>query len=167
MKFFPLKYRETETDWFGKRGISWQISVVVRRETGGNLQHQAFVHIAKNCSQDSNVVAAIMEHILRNLSKEHPEITTAYYRQDNAGCYKSAAMLAACPLMQKTTGINVRRVDFSDPQGGKGSCDRKAATINNNNIMFLRDAFTKLNAPYNKRSKKKKLSKLISRSMLI
>ena len=38
-------------------------------------------------------------------------------------------MLAACPLMQKTTGINVRRVDFSDPQGGKPSRDRKAATI--------------------------------------
>ena len=70
-----------------------------------------------------------MEHILRNLKNDHPEITTAYFRQDNAGCYKSAAMLAACPLMQKTTGINVRRVDFSDPQGGKASCDRKAATI--------------------------------------
>ena len=104
MKFLPLKYRETQTDWFGKRGISWHISVVVRRETGGNLQHQAFVHIAKNCSQDSNVVAAIMEHILRNLSNEHLEITTAYFRQDNAGCYKSAAMLEPCPLMQKTTG---------------------------------------------------------------
>ena len=84
-----------------------------------------------------------MEHILRNLSNEHPEITTAYYRQDNAGCYKSAAMLAACPLMQKTTSINVRRVDFSHPQGGKGSCDHKAATIKHvvsltKDTMFLR-----------------------------
>lgn len=86
MKFLPQKYRETQTDWFGKRGISWHVSVVVRRETGGKLQHQAFVHIVKNCSQDSNVVAAIMEHILRNLKNEHPEITTAYFLQDNAGC---------------------------------------------------------------------------------
>lgn len=86
MKFLPQKYRETQTDWFGKRGISWHVSVVVRREAGGKLQHQAFVHIVKNCSQDSNVVAAIMEHILRNLKNEHPEITTAYFRQDNAGC---------------------------------------------------------------------------------
>ncbi|CAH3018743.1 unnamed protein product [Porites evermanni] len=146
MKFLPLKYRETQTDWFGKRGISWHISVVVRRETGGNLQHQAFVHIAKNCSQDSNVVAAIMEHILRNLSNEHPEITTAYFRQDNAGCYKSAAMLAACPLMQKTTGINVRRVDFSDPQGGKGSCDRKAATIKAHVRRFVNEGHDVLTA---------------------
>ena len=129
MKFLPHKYRETQTDWFGKRGISWHISVVVRRETDGKLQHQAFVHIAENCSQDSNAVVAIMEHTLRNLKNEHPEITTASFRQDNAGCYHSATMLAACHLMQEKTGIKVTRVDFSDPQGGKGSCDRKAATI--------------------------------------
>ena len=31
--------------------------------------------------------------------------------------------------MTFNTGISVRRVDLSDPQGGKGACDRKAATI--------------------------------------
>ena len=31
--------------------------------------------------------------------------------------------------MQQTTGIKIGRVDFSEPQGGKGPCDRKAATI--------------------------------------
>ena len=31
--------------------------------------------------------------------------------------------------MKARTGINIERVNFSDPQGGKGSCDRKAATI--------------------------------------
>lgn len=129
MKFLPQKYRETQSDWFGKRGISWHISVVVRRTAAGQLQHQAFVHIAKNCSQDSDDVASIMEHTLRHLKSEHPEITAAAYKQDNTGCYHSAAMLTACHFMEKETGIRVKRIDFSDPQGGKGSCDRKAATI--------------------------------------
>ena len=31
--------------------------------------------------------------------------------------------------MKFNTGISVPRVDFSDPQGGKGGCDRKASTI--------------------------------------
>ena len=31
MKWLPQKYRETQADWFGKRGFSWHISVVVRR----------------------------------------------------------------------------------------------------------------------------------------
>ena len=104
MKFLPQKYRETQADWFGKRGLSWHISVVERKTPDCKHQHQAFVHIAQICSQDSSIVIAIMEHILRCLKAEHPEITTASFRQDNAGCYHSATMLAACSLMQQTTG---------------------------------------------------------------
>ena len=128
MKFLPQKYRESQSDWFGKRGISWHISVVVRRKHGV-LQSQSFVHIVENSNQDSLLVVRIVEHVLRTLKNEHPELLTAFLRQDNAGCYHSSVMLAACSLMSKRTGIAVGRVDFSDPQGGKGACDRKAATI--------------------------------------
>jgi hypothetical protein len=38
-------------------------------------------------------------------------------------------MLTSCHLLEKATGIKVQRVDFSDPQGDKGPCDKKAATI--------------------------------------
>jgi hypothetical protein len=129
MRFLPHKYRETKADWFGKRGISWHISVVLRKTKSGTLQHQALIHIAKNCNQEGDVVVAIMAHTLRQLRSEHPEKTEALYKQDNAGCYHAAAMLNACHLMKDTTGIAVKRVDFSDPQGGKGPCDRKAATV--------------------------------------
>ena len=128
MKFLRQKYRESQADWFAKRGISWHISVVARR-LNGKLQNQSFVHIVKNCNQDSSVVIRIMEHILRTLKTENPEISTAFFRQDNAGCYHNATMLAACRSMGDVTGIAVSRVDFSDPQGSKGPCDRKAATI--------------------------------------
>ena len=29
MKFLQLKYREKQSDWFGKRGLSWHISTVI------------------------------------------------------------------------------------------------------------------------------------------
>ncbi|XP_078349668.1 uncharacterized protein LOC144634549 [Oculina patagonica] len=128
MKFLPTKYRESQSDWFGKRGISWHISVVARK-VEGQLQSQAFVHIIENSLQDSSAVVRIMEHTLRTLKSEHPEITSAFIRQDNAGCYHNSVLLATCSLMQTKTGVSVHRVDFSDPQGGKGACDRKAATI--------------------------------------
>ena len=138
MKFLPQKYRETQADWFAKRGISWHISIVARK-IGGVLQHQAFVHIVKNTSQDNTVIVQILRHTLRELQKESPEITSAYLRQDNAGCYHNATVLAACCLMKKETGIKVKRVDFSDPQGGKGPCDRKAATIKAHVRRFLNE----------------------------
>lgn len=153
MKFLPLKYRESQSDWFGKRGISWHISVVARK-VDGHLQCQSFVHIAERCSQDTLAVVRILEHTLRSLKSEHPEITTAYIRQDNAGCYHSSLLIKSCRLMKKKTGISIRRADFSDPQGGKGACDRKAASIKAHvkryineghdvqNAQDLRDAIT-------------------------
>ncbi|XP_048588307.1 uncharacterized protein LOC125572200 [Nematostella vectensis] len=128
MKFLPKKYRESQTDWFAKRGISWHISVVARKN-GDEVQTQTFVHIARNCNQDASAVVHIVEHVLRTIKSECPEIKKAFLRQDNAGCYHSAATLAAYADMEKRTGIRVERADFSDPQGGKGPCDRKAAHI--------------------------------------
>lgn len=145
MKFLPQKYRESQSDWFGKRGISWHISVVARK-IKQCFQHQAFVHVLENCKQDSYTVVRIIEHTLRTLKHEHPELTTAFLRQDNAGCYHSAEMLASCAQMESKTGIAVRRVDFSDPQGGKGPCDRKAATVKAHVRRYINEGHDVLNA---------------------
>ena len=123
MKFLPVNYRESQSDLFGKRGISWHISVT--RKVNGRFESQSFVHIVENTSQDSSVVVCIIEHTLRSLKKENRCINTAFLCQDNAGCYHSSNVIASCVLMKANTGINVTRVDFSDPQGGKGAYDRK------------------------------------------
>ena len=34
MKYLPRKYRESQTDWFGKRGIPWHLTFATRREGG-------------------------------------------------------------------------------------------------------------------------------------
>ena len=151
MKFLPQKYRETQADWFGKRGISWHISVVACK-IADKLQHQAFVHIVENCSQDSNVVVSIIQHTLQQLKKEHPEIKTAFLRQDNAGCYHSFTMIAACRLMKEATDIKVKRVDFSDPQGGKGPCDRRAATIKAHVLRYINEGHDVISADDLKRA---------------
>lgn len=127
MKFLPQRYRESQADWFGKRGISWHISVAYRR-VEGVLQWQGFIHAIQSCSQGSSAVVAIMHHVLTTLKQEHPEINTAFFRQDNAGCYHSSRTILACQHMGTSCGIRVARIDFSDPQGGKGAADRLAAT---------------------------------------
>ena len=128
MKFLPQKYCETQADWFPKCGISWHISIVLRKH-GDQMQHQAFVHIVTNTRQGFVVVIEIIHHILKELKKENQEISLAFVRQDNAGCYHNATILAGCHLMKELTGIKVERVDFTDPQGSKAPCDRKAASL--------------------------------------
>jgi len=147
MKFLPQLYRESQQDWFGKRGISWHIAVVFRR-IKGELQSQAFVHIIQSCSQGSLAVVLMMQHVLNILKSQHPEIeiTTAYFRQDNAGCYHSASTILACPSIEKSTGVKVAWLDFSDPQGGKGPCDRLAATCKSHIRVFINEGHDVTNA---------------------
>ena len=64
MEFVPQRYREMQADWFAKRGISWHFSVVARK-IADKLQHQVFVHIVENSSQNSNVVVSIIRHTLQ------------------------------------------------------------------------------------------------------
>lgn len=70
-----------------------------------------------------------MEHVLRSLNEQHPEITVAYFRQDNAGCYHSSCAIRFARVLLLRSGVQVKHIDFSDPKGGKSSCDRKAAQV--------------------------------------
>ena len=47
--------------------------------------------------------------------------------QDNAGCYYSNPTILAANIIRTSTGVHIKEIDFSDPQGGKGSADRLAA----------------------------------------
>ena len=76
MNFLLVEYRESQSDWFGKRGISWHISVVTRKNNR-RYKSQSFVHIVENTSQDSSVVLRITEHTLRSLKEENPTMDSA------------------------------------------------------------------------------------------
>ena len=128
MKYLPRKYRESQTDWFGKRGIRWHISVAFRK-VSDHLQMLTFAHIVQACSQDSCAVLAVMADVIKQLKTTMPGLKTVNYRQDNAGCYHCGTTIICASVLGADLGVMIKRLDFSDPQGGKGACDRKAATI--------------------------------------
>ena len=128
MKFLPAHYRETQAEFFRKRGISWHLTVCQSKH-GVELVAQTFVHIIESGLQESHTVVTVMGHVLKTLKYEHPELTTVVYRQDNAGCYHCATIILACKLLRERTKVDLCRIDFRDPQGGKGPCDRKATQI--------------------------------------
>jgi len=61
-------------------------------------------------------------------------------------------MLAACRLMKEATDIKVERVDFSNPQGGKGPCDRRAATIKSHVLRYINEGHDVVSADDLKRA---------------
>ena len=129
MKFLPRKYRESQSDWFSKRGISWHLSVAKRKNTEGELQMLTFVNIFQSCTQDNCSVLAVMSDVLQELKVVMPALDSVYFWQDNAGCYHCGATIMGAVQCGELCGVTVKRMDFADPQGGKGACDRKAGCI--------------------------------------
>ena len=78
-----------------------------------------------------------MADVLTKLKIGMPNLDSVFYRQDNAGCYHCASTILGAKALADKAGISLKRMDFSDPQGGKGACDRKAATIKSHMQIFL------------------------------
>ena len=135
MKFLPRKYRESQSDWFPKRGIPWHVTVAIRKSP--DLEMMTFVHIFPACSQDSYTVLAVMSDVIQQLKTAMPDLKTVFYRQDNAGCYHSSMTIAGAKVAAEKNEVSLEQMDFSDPQGGKGACDRKAATIKSHVRVYL------------------------------
>ena len=93
MKFIPRKYRESQADWLGKRGISWHVSVAMRKHAGKTLQTLTLVHVFQRSNQDSFYLLAITDDVIKKLKCTMPELKSLSFRQDNAGYYHSAAII--------------------------------------------------------------------------
>ena len=137
MKYLPRKYRESQRDWFAKRGLPWHITVAFRRGQADEIEMATFVHVFQTCTQDSITVLCIMKDVLRQLKDIMPDLKSVFYRQDNAGCYHSALTITTARNIAEAAGIKIMRMDFSEPQGGKGACDRKAAAIKSHMRLYL------------------------------
>ena len=75
MKYLPRKHRESQTDWFGKRGIPWHISVAFRK-VSDQLQMLTFAHIFQTFSQDSCAALAVMVDVIKHLKTTMPGLNT-------------------------------------------------------------------------------------------
>ena len=118
MKYLPKKFRESQTDWFGKRGLPWHITVAMRKGNDGKIEMMTFVHLFETCNQDSSAVLAILNDVFRRLTDVMPHLQSIYLRQDNAGCYHCALTLVTASKVAELNNLFLRKMDFSDPQGG-------------------------------------------------
>ena len=149
MKFLPRRFKETQVEWFGKRGITWHISYCVRKllDVGKQFEITVYSHIFhQTVSQNSNLVTALMRHTLQEQKPKHPELKDAYYRSDCAGSYASSDVLIPLKHMETLTAVSVRRYDFSEPQAGKGPCDRSSAHQKSHVTRYLNEGNDVMNA---------------------
>ena len=136
MKYLPRKFRESQSDWYRKRGIPWHIGVAFRK-ISDQFQMLTFAHIFQTCSQESCAVLVVMVDILKQLKTIIPGLKNVSFYQDNAGCYHCGTTIVCASTLGAELGVTIKRLDFSDPQGGKGACDHKAASIKLHMHIYL------------------------------
>jgi hypothetical protein len=79
MTFLQLRYREKQSEWYGKRGLSWHISsVVFRDEESGELRVTSYAHLFNKCTQDWYAVASIIENLFQYLKNQNSLLCKAY-----------------------------------------------------------------------------------------
>ena len=123
MKFQCQKFREKQSEWFGKRGLSWHVSSVVLKQAEEPMV-VTYTHIFDTCTQDWFAVASILENLLLTLKMQNPSLSKAFIRSDEAGCYHNNLLIASIHGISQRTGVVIERYDFSEPQHGKDICDR-------------------------------------------
>ena len=133
MKFNQTKFREKQSDWYGKRGLSWHVSSVVTKDTTrtDTIIVKSFIHLFDSCTQDWFSVLSIAEDILHCIKSANSSIEKAYVRSDEAGCYHNNLLIAALKDAGKSVGIALEQYDFSEPQQGKDVCDRIICPLKN------------------------------------
>ena len=124
MKFIPMQYRESQSSWYGKRGLNWHVTVATFKNDD-KLQTHTILHVFDSTAQDADTSNAVLSDSMDMLHQFNPCLDSAFIRSDNAGCFHGTVSICAVPYL--SSSIFCSRVDFADPQGGKSICDRKAA----------------------------------------
>ena len=128
VKFIHRKYRESQRDWYGKRGLSWHITIATRRTSSQQLEMMTFVHIFQACSQDSYAVLAVMSDVIGKLKKIMPLLKNVYYRQDNAGCYRSCVTIVGAARISQIHDISVSAWTSLTRKVGEGRVTERQQT---------------------------------------
>ena len=128
MKFIPISFRESQEQFFGKRGISWHVSCLVYSDKKNEKRTLTFVHLFDNTSQDALAVLSIIDSIMNHITNKFGK-RNLYFRSDNAGCYHSQMIIGFINLIAKRNNQNLKRYDFSEAQAVKDICDRKISPI--------------------------------------
>ena len=107
-----------------------------KKAPGESLRTLTLVHMFQKGNQDSLYVLAIINDIIEKMKIAIAGLKFISLRQDNAGCYHSAATILGASQLAIKHNVSMR-MDFSDPLGGKGACNRKAATIKEHMRPYL------------------------------
>ncbi len=121
MKFNAAFYRETQSQWFGKSGFSWELIAYEKqiKDEAGKWTTQTDIHVCvlkEPSKQTAEDVVAIFKASLSVYKAANPEVQEIWLKSDCAGCYKSDRnLIPMWSLRNKIPGLKILGYVFSEP----------------------------------------------------
>ena len=130
MKFLPQKYREAQSDFFAKKGLSWHVMVCLWKTESGEVNLKTMAYLMGNIKQDWFCALSNIESFIKYMkTKVLVDLKVVHLRADNAGYYHNPALILGLPAVSKATGVLIQTFNTSEPGYGKDICDRKIAVF--------------------------------------
>lgn len=145
MKFLPHTFHETQTEWFGKQGISWHVICAIMRHSqsddneGEEFEVISNIHLIDEGKQGWHLVSQMFANAFQTLKGIRPHLRDAYIRSDNAGCYHSLPMLCYMWKFRNELSLCINKYNFSEAQSGKDLCDARTGTCRLHMLNYLNE----------------------------
>ena len=137
-KVLPEKHCEGQKDYFGKKGMSVHIDVLLTKNMLLNeLVKHVYYTVLYRCKQTLEDTLSITENVLDEFKKDQPEVTKMFMKSDNAGCYHDNFSAEINHFICEKQGIKLQRYDLNEPKRGKDKCDREAAAAKNLKNLYV------------------------------
>ena len=155
-KVIPMKFREGQVDYFGKKGMSLHVDVLFRL-VDGEMKKFVYFTAMQRSDQDAEDILALAEHVLKQIKLDHPDVKTIYTKSDNASCYHNSIGPEALYRLCLEKNLTLLRYDFNEPCRGKDQCDRESANAKTilrsylcagNDVMTAEDIYDGLHYGY-------------------
>ena len=171
-KYLPQTFREGQSAYFGKKGMSGLVGSFCFRDATSNfliyphtkhdlflanvLTTRTYILCITRCEQTEQATLSGGKIILQQFHLDQPQIKSFVKRSDNASILGGHATPASERIIADAVGLTLLTRDYSECQSGKDICDRVSGAAKSRLKAFLHAGNDVVNASDVKKGKEKK-----------
>ena len=112
-KVLPMRLRERQCNYFGKKWITLHADVFLLRDNDGVIKKSTYFTTLLRSDQDFQDNLSLADHVLHQFSDDFPNVNEMYTKSDNAGCYNCKACPESLYKICRKSGIILNQMDFN------------------------------------------------------
>ncbi|CAF4613272.1 unnamed protein product [Rotaria socialis] len=128
-KILPQQFKEGQSSYFGKRGMSLLVgSFAFKEALSTETISKTYMLALTSCCQNEHTTLCAAQIILQQFHHDYPHIVKLIKRSDNASVLAGQSTIQCENFFSNSLGIKLLMRDYSEIQCGKSVCDRMSGS---------------------------------------